>query len=53
MKINKNSFMFLMNIKYLEMKKIIIIIFFISNKIEKHSIHQEKQRVNFKRIKLK
>ena len=53
MKINKNSFMFLMNIKYLKMKKIIIVIFFIYNKIEKHSIHQEKQRVTLKRIKLK
>ena len=53
MKIHKNSFMFLMNIKYLKMKKIIIVIFFIYNKIEKHLINQEKQRVNLKRIKLK
>lgn len=53
MKINKNSFMFLMNIKYLKMKKIIIVIFFIYNKIEKHSTHKEKQRITLKRIKLK
>ena len=42
MKINKNLFIFLMNIKYLKMKNINIVIFIIYNKIEKHLINQNK-----------